>query len=44
LRLQDHDRGVIVGQTTYGKGLVQQLGELSGGSMVCPPQQPLHVQ
>jgi carboxyl-terminal processing protease len=23
--LQDHDRAIIVGETTYGKGLVQQL-------------------
>ena len=23
--IQDHDRAIIVGETTYGKGLVQQL-------------------
>jgi carboxyl-terminal processing protease len=27
--IQDHDRGVIVGETTYGKGLVQVLSPLS---------------
>ena len=27
--VQDHDRGVIVGQTTFGKGLVQTLQPLS---------------
>lgn len=26
--LQDHDRGVVVGETTYGKGLVQVIREL----------------
>jgi len=26
--IQDHDRGVIVGETTFGKGLVQRLIEL----------------
>ncbi len=29
--LQDHDRAVIVGQTTFGKGLVQSLYNLDGG-------------
>lgn len=29
--LQDHDRAVIVGQTTYGKGLVQSVYPLDGG-------------
>jgi len=29
--IQDHDRGVVMGQTTYGKGLVQVLQKLSGG-------------
>jgi carboxyl-terminal processing protease len=29
--LQDHDRAVIVGQTTYGKGLVQSVFNLDGG-------------
>lgn len=27
--IQDHDRGLIVGQTSYGKGLVQQIFQLS---------------
>jgi len=29
--IQDHDRGVILGETTYGKGLVQQLQRLGQG-------------
>lgn len=29
--LQDHQRGVIVGERTYGKGSVQNLIELAGG-------------
>ena len=29
--LQDHDRAVIVGQTSYGKGLVQSVFNLDGG-------------
>ena len=30
--LQDHDRGLIVGRQTFGKGLVQQQMELEDGS------------
>lgn len=30
--LQDHDRALIVGETTYGKGSVQTLFELPGGN------------
>ncbi len=30
--LQDHDRAVIVGQPSYGKGLVQSVMPLSGGA------------
>lgn len=30
--LQDHDRAVIVGETSYGKGLVQSVMPLSGGA------------
>jgi carboxyl-terminal processing protease len=30
--IQDHDRGLIVGETTYGKGLVQGIIPLSGSS------------
>ncbi|MBV9306453.1 MAG: hypothetical protein JOZ45_09955 [Acidobacteriaceae bacterium] len=30
--LQDHDRAVIVGETSYGKGLVQSVLPLSGGA------------
>lgn len=32
--LQDYDRGVILGQRTYGKGLVQQVHNLPYGSMI----------
>lgn len=30
--IQDHDRGVVVGTTTFGKGLVQTVSPLSEGS------------
>jgi len=30
--LQDHDRAAIVGETSYGKGLVQSVVPLSGGT------------
>ena len=30
--IQDHDRGIIVGRRTYGKGLVQEQFNLSNGS------------
>lgn len=30
--IQDHDRGVLLGETTYGKGSVQTLLDLPGGS------------
>jgi carboxyl-terminal processing protease len=29
--LQDHDRGLVVGTSSYGKGLVQQIYSLDGG-------------
>ncbi len=32
--LQDHDRGLIVGRRTYGKGLVQKAYYLTDGSMI----------
>ena len=32
--LQDHDRAVIVGETTYGKGSVQSLFRLTGGDVL----------
>ncbi|MBS1812873.1 MAG: S41 family peptidase [Acidobacteria bacterium] len=30
--IQDHDRGLIVGETSFGKGLVQNIIPLSGGA------------
>jgi len=32
--IQDHDRGVIIGRRTFGKGLVQRPIELPDGSMI----------
>jgi carboxyl-terminal processing protease len=32
--LQDHDRALVVGNTTYGKGSVQSLFRLSGGNFL----------
>jgi carboxyl-terminal processing protease len=32
--LQDHDRAVLVGETTYGKGSVQSLFRLTGGDVL----------
>ena len=32
--IQDHDRGLVVGRRTYGKGLVQRPIELTDGSMI----------
>jgi carboxyl-terminal processing protease len=32
--LQDHDRALVVGSTTYGKGSVQSLFPLSGGNFL----------
>ena len=30
--LQDHDRSLIVGETTFGKALVQSVYRVSGGA------------
>lgn len=32
--VQDHDRGIIIGRRTFGKGLVQRPVELPDGSMI----------
>ncbi|MBZ5637679.1 MAG: S41 family peptidase [Acidobacteriia bacterium] len=32
--IQDHDRGLVVGETTFGKGLVQRVIPLHGGGAV----------
>ncbi len=32
--IQDHDRGIIIGQTTFGKGLVQEQFNLSNGAAI----------
>lgn len=33
--IQDHDRGVIIGRRSYGKGLVQRVVEFKDGSGLC---------
>lgn len=33
--VQDHDRGLVVGHTSYGKGLVQRVVDLKDGSGLC---------
>ena len=33
--IQDHDRGVIIGRTSFGKGLVQRVIDLKDGTGMC---------
>lgn len=33
--IQDHDRGVIIGHTSFGKGLVQRVIDLKDGTGMC---------
>ena len=33
--IQDHDRGVIIGRTSYGKGLVQRVVDFKDGTGLC---------
>jgi carboxyl-terminal processing protease len=48
--IQDRDRGVLIGETTFGKGSVQQVYRLSNGSELrvtvarwyTPDEQPIH--
>ena len=32
--MQDYEKATIVGETTYGKGVVQNLYDLSGGTVL----------
>lgn len=33
--IQDHDRGLIIGRRSYGKGLVQRVIDLKDGTAIC---------